>query len=208
MKKGRARRELILSLVPAGRQVIDVGADHGHVAARIDGAIATKRMPHRRAIAADRGIRWVVADGLAPFRTVDVAIIAGMGSKTIEGILTRGPAPQVAILHAPDDPQRLRTWLGANGWRIEDEGLAPEGRAFAEVVRVVPGAEAATGLTLAYGPLLLRSRDPHLRAHLQHHHDYHADLARQVGDSAPAVRDDSLQRVTFLAAELARLDGD
>jgi len=203
VKKGRARRELILSLVPEGRQVIDVGADHGHVAAAIPGAVATERMPHRRG---RHRLRWVVADGLAPFRTVDVAIIAGMGAKTIEGILTRGPAPRLAILHAPDDPQRLRTWLGSNGWRIEAEGLAPEGRAFAEVVRVVPGVEAATGLELAYGPRLLHGQDPNLLDHLRHHRDYNRDLAAQVGDRAPDVRDRARTRAAFLQSWLERLD--
>lgn len=199
MNKGRARRELILSLVPPDRQVVDVGADHGHVASRIPGCIATERMPHRRGA---HRIRWVIADGLAPFRHVDVAIIAGMGSKTIEGILTRGPRPSIAILHAPDDPQRLRTWLGAHDWRIDTEGLAPEAGRFAEVIRAIPGTESATGHRLAYGPKLLESEDPHLRAHLTHLRDIERDLANQVGDRAPAVRDRSLERVDFLEQTL------
>lgn len=198
--KGRARRELIASLVPAGHHVIDVGADHGHVAASL-GAIATERMPHRRG---RTDVTWVVADGLAPFRSVDVAVIAGMGSKTIEGILTRGPAPEVAILHAPDDPQRLRTWLGANGWRIDAEGLAPEGNRYAEVVRAVRGTETATGLTLAYGPRMLVDGDPWLVAHLEHHCAYHRDLAARIGDKAPELRADALARVAFLEEALGR----
>ena len=197
-RRGLARRRVILDLVPRGRHVIDVGADHGHVAAAL-GAIATERMPHRRG---RTDVRWVVADGLAPFRTVDVAVIAGMGAATIEGILTRGPRPAVAVLHPPDDPQRLRVWLAANGWCIDAEALAPEGNRFAEVVRAVPGVETATGLTLAYGPRLLAGSDPWLVPHLTHHAEWNEGLAAQVGDKAPAVRDAALERARFLHLQL------
>jgi tRNA A22 N-methylase len=199
-QRGRARRDLLISLVPPGRRVIDVGADHGHVAAAL-GAIATERMPHRRG---RKDVRWVVADGLTPFREVDVAIIAGMGARTIEGILERGPRPRVAILHAPDDPQRLRTWLGSHGWRIDREGLAPEGNRFAEVVRAVPGEESATGLELAYGPRLLTTGDPWLVPHLEHHRAFQESLAEQVGPRAPRVREAARERAAFLARALAR----
>jgi tRNA A22 N-methylase len=197
-RKGLARRRAILDLVPRGRPVIDVGADHGHVAKAL-GAIATERMPHRRG---RPDVRWVVADGLAPFREVDVAVIAGMGAATIEGILTRGPRPRVAILHPPDDPQRLRMWLATHGWHIDAERLAPEGNRYAEVIRAVPGAETATGLVLAYGPRLLADGDPWLVPHLQHHAAWNEALAAQVGDKAPRVRDAALARARFLRAQL------
>lgn len=197
-RRGLARRRVILDLVPKGRHVIDVGADHGHVAAAL-GAIATERMPHRRG---RTDVRWVVADGLAPFRSVDVAIIAGMGAVTIEGILTRGPTPRVAIVHPPDDPQRLRGWLAANGWRVDAERLAPEGNRYAEVIRAVRGVETATGLELAYGPRLLAEGDPWLVPHLEHHLAWNEDLAARVGDKAPEVRDAALARAAFLREQL------
>src|SRR5690606_9372760 len=145
VKPGPARREALARLVPPAPLIVDVGADHGHVAHRV-GAVATERRPHR----AGRGdVPWVVADGLAPFRHVPVAVIAGMGAQTIEGILTRGPRPDVLVAHAADDPPRLRAWLAAHGWRIDAEALAPEGNRWAEVLRAVPGVEPATGFTLA-----------------------------------------------------------
>jgi tRNA A22 N-methylase len=200
MRAGQPRTDLVLSLVPPGSVPIDVGADHGYVAAAL-GAIATERRPHRRGRAA---VRWVVADGLAPFRAVDVAIIAGMGAATIEGILDRGPRPRVAILHAPDDPQRLRGYLAANGWRIDDEGLAPEGNRFAEVIRAVAGHEPATGLELAYGPILLARGSRWLPAHLRHHRDHWARLADQLERRAPERAAAALERARFLTAALAR----
>ena len=195
-RPGQPRTDLVLSLIPPGRTVIDVGADHGYVAASV-GGIATERQPHRRGRVA---VRWVVADGLAPFREVDCAVIAGMGAATIEGILDRGPRPAVAILHAPDDPQRLRRAIAARGYRIDAEGLAPEGNRYAEVLRVIPGVEPATGLPLEYGPLLLRAGDPWLVPHLAHHLAFHRDLAARVAIAAPDRAEDSTRRADFLEA--------
>lgn len=200
-RPGHPRTQLVLSLLPPGKTVIDVGADHGYVAASL-GAIATERQPHRKGKV---DVRWVIADGLAPFRHVEVAVIAGMGAATIEGILERGPAPEVAVLHAPDDPQRLRRYLAGAGYRIDAEGLAPEGNRFAEVIRATRGVEPSRDLELEYGPQLLRGEDPYLLDHLRHHHRYHQRLAERLRHLAPARALDSDRRATFLAAEISRL---
>ncbi len=200
-RHGLARRRLLASLVPEAEVVVDVGADHGHVAAWV-GAIATERQPHR----SGRGdVRWVIADGLKPFRRVDVAIVAGMGWRTIGRILEDGPRPSVAILHAQDDPPALRRWLASHGWRIDAEGLAPEAGRFAEVVRAVPGREAATGLVLELGPRLLDSADPHLRAHLEQLAGYWRSIAAKTATSAPGVHEEATERVAFLEARISSL---
>lgn len=166
--------------LPPDAVIVDVGADHGHVthALRTAGlpVVASERAP---GIAGRPELPWVLADGLAPFRRVDVAVIAGMGARTIARILQRGPRPTVAaVLHAQDDPPRLRTWLAADGWRFEAEGLAPEARRYAEVMRVVPGEETATGETLALGPRLLSDGHPLLEAHLRQLHGHWTSIAR------------------------------
>lgn len=194
-----ARRAAIVRLVPAATLVVDVGADHGHTAAAL-GAVATERRPHR---AAARALPWVIADGLTPFRHVPVAVIAGMGAGTIEAILTRGPRPDVLVAHAPDDPPRLRRWLAAHGWRIDAEALAPEANRFAEIVRAVPGVEAATDLTLDFGPRLLEGDDPHLEAHLRHHWRYWTDIAARTALAAPERSAEARRRADFLARHLA-----
>jgi len=200
-KAGAKRRALLIRLVPPGRSVIDVGADHGHVAQQL-GAVATERLPTR---AGKTPVQWVIADGLAPFRHVDVAIIAGMGAHTIMGILGRGPRPSVAVLHAQDDPPALRIWLAANGWRIDAEGLAPEARRFAEVIRVVPGTEAATGLELEFGPRLLEGGDPHLAMHLQGTCQRWSDIARATSGRAPDKHLYAATRVSFLNDAMKQL---
>jgi len=174
----RARWATIRALVPAGHgPVIDVGADHGHVAAGLPGAMATERAPGRMG---RPDVAWVVADGLAPFRRVGVAIIAGMGAHTIARILSAGPRPQIAVVHAPDDPPTLRELLASAGWRIDDERAVPEGPRLAEIIRVVPGAEPATGPALRWGPKLADT--PRLRAHYRRQRDRLQAIAAAVAD--------------------------
>lgn len=200
-RAGRARRAAILALVPDGiRPVIDVGADHGHVAHAL-GAIATERMPHRRG---RPDVRWVVADGLRPFQRVGVAIVAGMGARLIARVLSEGPRPDVAVLHAQDDPPWLRRWLAEHGWRIEAERLAPEAGRFAEIVRAVPGEELATGARLELGPRLIEGEDPHLLPHLRQLRGYWAGIATRTADSAPDVAAMARARVAILDEELTR----
>ncbi len=196
---GNARLQAILALCPRDRLVIDVGADHGKVAAAL-GGIATERAlrPGRHP-----GAPWVVADGLKPFRAVPAAVIAGMGALRILRILDAGPRPEVAVLHAPDDPPALRCGLARAGWRIDAERLAPEAGRWAEVIRATPGAEPAEGLWLHYGPRLLAGDDPHLRAHLQHLRRWADGLASRTRDAAPARSARFRQHAAFLAARLA-----
>lgn len=198
MSDGAARRRVIAALCPRGGVIVDVGADHGHVAAEV-GAIATERHPRR---VGRRDVPWVVADGLQPFGQVDVAIIAGMGARTIARILERGPRPSVVVLHAPDDPPVLRVWLASAGWRIDAEALAPEAGRHAEVVRAVPGREQAEGLWLELGPRLLEGDDPHLRAHLTHLRRWWSGLAVSTRARAPETHARFAARAAFVAERL------
>jgi tRNA A22 N-methylase len=165
---GRPRRALIVRLAQEALAelgpdpvVVDVGCDHGHVAAAL-GAIGVER--RRQRLPRRDDVPLVVADGLRPFRRVDLAVITGMGAETILGVLDAGPRPTVAVLHATERAWALRQGLATRGYRIDAEGLAPEARGYAEVMRVSLGEETTTGLRLAFGPKLLH--DPSLLAHV------------------------------------------
>jgi tRNA A22 N-methylase len=154
------RLQLVVALTPPGGVIVDVGCDHGHTAQAL-GAIATEREPHRLPRRGD--IPRVVADGLRGFRSVDTAVITGMGAHVIRRILQQGPQPSVAVVHSPQHTDRLRAGLAEDGWRIDAERLAPEGKGFAEVIRVVRGSEPNRSHSLWFGPLL--PRDPLCAAH-------------------------------------------
>ncbi|MEZ4323177.1 MAG: tRNA (adenine(22)-N(1))-methyltransferase TrmK [Myxococcota bacterium] len=199
---GRPRRDLLVRFALDGPEPrVDVGADHGFVAADI-GAIASERQIVR---GRPLGLDWVTADGLDCFRDLGTAVIAGMGYRSIGRILERGPRVERAVLHAQDDPCALRVWLAANGWRIVQEGLAPEARRFAEVVVAVPGHEAHTGLELEYGPVLLHDGDPWLLTHLA---QLEGHLARLVEQTRPvrSVWEGHVARLEFVRRQRARLD--
>lgn len=202
MSRGRARLDAIIRLARTGPEPrIDVGADHGRVASAL-GAIATEREPHR---AGTVDGRWVVCDGLAPFRDVGTAVIAGMGARTIARILGSAPPVRCAVLHAQDDAEAIRVWLAGHGWRITDEALAPDGRGFAEILRVEPGAERATGLELAYGPRLLERGDPLLAVHLERALRV---LEGLLAEPLPADRRAEVERRSaFVAARLTHARG-
>lgn len=166
--KGRPRREAILDLVVPADIIVDVGCDHGHVAATLarGGALVIGAERRSRRLPERLDVPLVVADGLAPFRRVDLAIITGMGGRVILDILARGPEPRVAIVHSPDHVHELRLGLAEAGWRIDAERLAPEARGFAEVIRVVRGEEPHEGHALMFGPKLVH--EPLAHAHAEH----------------------------------------
>lgn len=200
-KNGSARRAVLASLCPQDMHpIVDVGADHGHVAFSLK-AIATERMPGR---VGRKDIPWVVCDGLTAFREVGVAIIAGMGARTIAGILDSGPRPQAVVLHAQDDPPLLRAHLAKTGWKIVREALAPEAGRYAVVILATPGKEKSTGLWLHYGPCLLRHGDPHLLPHLEQLHEHSATIAKATKTDATRVFAREQQRLSFLEQQLKR----
>lgn len=191
-----ARWQALASLVPAVEGVIvDVGADHGHLAYQI-GAIATERAPRR---IGRRDVPWVLCDGLSAFHHVDVAIIAGMGAHTIAGIVRRGPRPRVLVVHAPDDPPALRRLLAGDGWRLEAEVAVPEGPRLAECMRWVPGVEHASGPELSWGPLLLRDPDAApFRSHLRRQRDRLAAIVDATASVDPSKHAALKADVSFL----------
>lgn len=175
---------------------LDVGADHAYVA-RALGGIAVERLPRRRA---GGDVKWVIADGLRPFRDVGTAVIAGMGADRIAEILANAPRPSRIVVHAPEDPHRLRLHLAALGWRIVAEALSPEGSSFAEVIAAVPGTEPTSGARLRLGPFLLLGTDPLFEPWRAHAKDVRKTHLEHVRTANPARARDLLEELALLKA--------
>ena len=148
---GTNRIALIVAMAPARTHVVDVGSDHGHVAAAL-GAIASEREPHRLPNRHD--VPRVVANGLQGHRNVELAILTGMGPRLILSILDAAAPPEEIIVHSPQHAHVLRYGLAERGWRVHREGLAPENGKYAEVIHLKPGRETSSGYPLGFGPSL------------------------------------------------------
>ena len=190
----RVIAELVTDGGPGATPVVDIGADHGRLANAL-GALAVERLPHRRA--ATSGV-WLISDGLTALRGVGTAVVAGMGADRIAGILATSDATR-AVLHAQDDPARLRVWLATHGWRIVDERVAPEGRGWAEIIAAERGTEPTTGAELRLGPrLAARRADPDVAAAWAARRSrLAAELAEieAAGHPAPREREEDLARL-------------
>ncbi len=157
----------VASLIPAGTVVVDVGADHGLLAAwlarsgRFAGVIATDKSPRPLARARARLAAWGVTgvelrlgDGLEPVRPgeADVAVIAGLGAGTVTAMLARAPGRVGRLILQPmTGASRLRGWLAGHGFRVVREHLALDRGRLYDILVAEPGGPG-DGLT-SYPPL-------------------------------------------------------
>ncbi len=136
-----ARLRAVLALVPPGSRVADIGSGHGMLAtalaARGDVVIATERShPAAELLRATLAVTAPhvevrVGDGLAPLGRgeVDVAVIAGMGGRSIVAIMEGGgPVPPSVVLQPAQDNQLLERWIDARGLTATIGDSAERGR--------------------------------------------------------------------------------
>lgn len=141
-----ARLEYVFSLAEKSRLTVDVGTDHGKLAAalvlsgRAERAIASdvKEGPLSKAeeliaklgLADKVGLR--LADGLTGLDDsgADQAVIAGMGGELIASIIAAAPWVKTAGIHLVLQPMttapELRRFLAEEGFRILRQGAALE----------------------------------------------------------------------------------
>ena len=152
------RLAAIVSEVPDGAKVADIGTDHGYLpialiqAGRIDGAIATDVKPgplSRGQEAAEmHGITTIdfrCCDGLHGISAdeTDTVVIAGMGGDTIIHILEAAPwtraGTRLYLFQPMSALVELRQWLTGNGFLLIREIICREGEKFYVVFVVRPG---------------------------------------------------------------------
>ena len=158
------RLETVLSMVPFGTRLADVGSDHGRLA-----AAACQRGSTPRAVAIDTSEKAVqlirrtayyhgvqsqvearLGNGVAPLgpREVETVVIAGMGADRMASILSPGASRIESLGALVLSPNRgvhvLRSWLREAGWRLEDERAVHDDGRFYVIMRAVPGDAEAT----------------------------------------------------------------
>ncbi len=141
------RLRMVADLLPAEGRLADIGTDHAYLPAalllegKISFAIAADLregpLSRARETAREYGlteqIMFRLCDGLAGIAPdeVDCVSIAGMGGETIAMILADAPwtreKGRTLVLQPMSSMDELRSWLGGNGYEIQDERLAQEG---------------------------------------------------------------------------------
>lgn len=172
--------------VPAGKNVADIGTDHGYlpiflatagIAPRI---IASDINPKPLASARDniasyklKNIDLRLGNGLAVLTPgeVEVIILAGMGGGTMQRILEAEPLVldglERLILQPMGDEKELRRWLIDHGWRISDENLLEEDGRIYLIIMAERGRENMPDqFLLEVGPRLLEKNHPLLDKHI------------------------------------------
>jgi tRNA (adenine22-N1)-methyltransferase len=124
----------VARLIPAGRSIADIGTGDGRLSAWLAAAghrvIATENKPGPRAEALRLlepiGIECRLGDGLEPIRPgeVEVAVIAGMGGRSIGRILTASPGKvaslEALVVQPVQHGEELTDRLLAEGYRIAE----------------------------------------------------------------------------------------
>ncbi len=188
-----ARLACVAARVRPGSRVADIGTDHAHLPVWLVGqgvcpggiasdlragpAEAARRTVERAGLADSIAVR--VGDGLSPVspEEADDMVIAGMGGETIAAILAAAPwlkdAAYRLVLQPMTHPELLREYLLTNGFSIEGEWIAAEGkRRYLILQAAYTGAPPVTDEAAYYtgalppgaeGAAFLRGQARHLR---------------------------------------------
>lgn len=217
------RLAALAGYVPPGSVAADIGTDHAYLPIfLVKGGICPRVIatelntgPFRAAgrKIEEHGLMNKIdlrqGNGLQALRPgeAEVLVLSGMGGNTIVDILAASPAVLAGavrlVLQPMADPGDLRTWLAANGWRIEDEKLVEEdGRIYVIVVAGPGREETKDPLLLELGPRLLEKREPLLNTYLISIIDkYERVLAGLAAAKSEAAR----EKERRLKEKLARL---
>jgi tRNA (adenine22-N1)-methyltransferase len=213
----------IAEQVPCGSRVVDVGSGHGLLprillaSGRSRSCIATEPTWNRLArIPQIDGLERRAGFGLGPLDSedrLDVAVLAGMGARTIVKVLScdrrRALGITRFVLQPQTEPAMLRRWLLDHELAISQERLVEEGRRR----YLVLSAEPRPGLRppqhprlslddlLEVGPRLVGSRDPVVRKEWEDRVQYWGRLVRRAsGECRSALQSRLAQGERVLAA--------
>lgn len=174
------RLKAVADFVEKGSHIADVGSDHGYLSVYLkendlaDKVIASdiNQGPVNNALstvkqcgfADDISVR--LGGGLTPYEIgeVNTCAIAGMGGLLIRDILVESrelvDTLDYMILQPQIAQDELRRWLINNGFVIEDEKVAIEGKKIYEIIKVRKGSmEIGDEINLEIGYKLLKKDD-------------------------------------------------
>lgn len=189
------RMKAIADMVPKSSVVADVGCDHGFVsiylvqnrvaekviAMDVNKGPLARAKEHVDAFGLEEYIELRLSDGLAKVTEedhVNSVVIAGMGGVLMTRILTdglvdRGLSLPALILQPQSEHAMLRRFLREHDYTIVEENMIYEDGKYYPMLRAeymaqpVTGAEYDSDLSDAFGPVLLKEKNPVLLEFLQ-----------------------------------------
>lgn len=221
------RLDLVAALVPEGKIVADIGTDHARlplflveqgICPRVI-AVELNEGPYRVACrqvrkrgAGDR-IQVRRGHGFSAIKPgeVEVAVMAGLGGRTIIHIVRNHPAVTEKISHfilqPMTDGEELRLWLSRHYFRIVTEALvAEEGRLY-EVIVAQHGVEPASSeVLLSIGPRLVAERHPLLAGYLDRLLKREKAILAEM-EQAAVLSPENWEKIRYLKTRVAKLEG-
>ena len=197
------RLSVIAGMVRQGSVLADIGSDHAYLACALvldgicpktyacdinEGPLSRARDTILKYNLSDK-VQALLSDGLFALSGihVDDIVIAGMGGELIARII--GDAPWVKrkeirlILQPMTKAELLREWLYANGFEIEKEAAAAEGRFIYPVMRVkYTGKSQKIPILFAWTGKIWDNRDEQSQNYLRRMHTKAARIAAARAD--------------------------
>lgn len=181
------RLETVISFVETGSKIADVGTDHGYVPiALAERGIAShgvamdvrvgpleRAKEHIGQHGMEQMIETRLSDGVEKLEAgeADTVIAAGMGGELVIHILEDGKRLWGDVRHWILSPQseieKVRSFLGENGFLIDREDMVEEDGKYYTVMDVIRGRMGKLEpWELLYGSCLVREKHPVLREFL------------------------------------------
>ena len=189
------RMTAIAEMVPKCGVVADVGCDHGFVsiyliqkevagkviAMDVNKGPLERAKEHVEERCLQGYIQLRLSDGLEKVveeDQVDAVVIAGMGGVLMvrilqDALVERGLHIPQLILQPQSDPALLRSFLRGHNYTIVEEKMVCEDAKYYQMLRAVhraapvPQADYESALSDAFGPLLLKEKNPVLSQYLK-----------------------------------------
>ncbi len=225
------RLTAVAGLVSKGHVVCDAGCDHGYVSIYLvqegisprviamdvrTGPLAHAK-EHIRMYGLEDYIETRLSDGVEAlgYDEADTLILAGMGGRLMENILTRGRDKirrmKELILQPQSELYAFRCFLRSEGLGVVQENMVYEDGKFYPMMRVIPNTNSAkkhmpdeqdTLLGDLYGELLLKEGHPVLKQYLDFQREKLEALLRKL-EEAGRNSDRGKKRMEEIRRELS-----
>ena len=160
------RLKRITDFIPSDSYILDVGCDH----ALLDIYLALNRKNVIRKYNLEDKITLVKADGISKINDeVDIVVLAGMGSSTINNIINKDLEKlkniKKIIISSHTSNFELRENMNKKGFKIIDEVVVFDKGKYYEIIVYENGKETLNNLELEYGPIISKRKDSVTKAY-------------------------------------------